>query len=118
MQEFIERLRKGEFCLPVCTSCGSSAWPPSQFCSRCLSKTRLKKIVNAGGIVAEFAVSHVRDREGVFGVIDLDSGVRLVGSIECLQQDVVHEGMKVKMSRCGVRPDGTAFYSFVPARKD
>lgn len=40
------------------------------------------------------------------------SGVRIVGSFDSSK---MKEGMKVKMSRCGIRQDGTAFYFFVPA---
>jgi uncharacterized OB-fold protein len=111
MQEFIEHLKKGEFKMPICTSCGSKAWPPSYRCPHCLSKTSLKTIETTGTLI-EFTSSHVKGKEGVFGVVEM-SGIKLVGSFGDQQ---LKEGMKVKMTECGVRADGTVFYSFVPAQ--
>jgi uncharacterized OB-fold protein len=110
MQEFIEQLKKGEFKMPVCTSCGSIAWPPSHRCPNCLSRTSLKKMETTGTLI-EFTRSHIKDREGVFGLIEM-SGIKLVGSFA---DPRLKEGMKVKMTRCGVGPNGTVFYSFAPA---
>lgn len=95
--------------VPVCTSCGKKAWPPSARCPSCLSKTRFAKVATAGTLV-EFAASHVRGREGTFGIVEMD-GFRLVGSIGDAK---LREGMKVKMSKCGVGPDGTPYYHFEP----
>jgi hypothetical protein len=62
----------------------------------------------------EFTNSQVKDKQGIFGIIEM-SGIRIVGSFESSNQ--LREGMTVRMSECGVRPDGTAFYNFVPAEK-
>jgi hypothetical protein len=62
----------------------------------------------------EFTNSQVKDKQGVFGIIEM-SGIRIVGSFESSNQ--LREGMMVRMSGCGVRHDGTAFYNFVPAEK-
>jgi uncharacterized OB-fold protein len=97
--------------IPVCMSCRSKAWPPSSRCPRCLSKTSLKKMP-ATGTLLEFSNSHVKGREGAFGVVEM-SGIRLVGSFGDNQMT---EGMKVRMARCGLGPDGAAFYFFVPAK--
>jgi uncharacterized OB-fold protein len=110
MQEFIKYLKKGEFRMPVCMSCGSKAWPPSHRCPCCLSKTSLRKIETTGTLV-EYTSSHVKGREGVFGLVEM-SGIKLVGSFE---DQNLKEGMKVRMTDCGIRSDGTAFYSFAPA---
>ncbi|WP_148681183.1 Zn-ribbon domain-containing OB-fold protein [Candidatus Nitrososphaera gargensis] len=111
MQEFLDHLKKGKFMVPTCISCGSKVWPPSHRCPYCLSKTSLKKIETTG-ILLEFSSSHIKGKEGVFGLIEM-SGIKLIGSFGTPQ---LKEGMKVKMTRCGVRPDGTAFYSFAPAK--
>lgn len=111
MDGFFEHLKKGEFRMPVCQSCGSMAWPPSHRCPHCLRKTSLKKIETTGTLI-EFTSSHVKGKEGVFGLVEM-SGIRLVGSFGNQQ---LKEGMKVRMTECGVKPDGTVFYSFVPAR--
>lgn len=110
MQEFLEHLKRGEFLMPMCTFCGSKAWPPSHRCPRCLRKTSLKKIETTGTLI-EFTNSHVKGKEGVFGLVEM-SGIKIVGSFGDSQ---LKEGMKVRMTECGVRPDGTAFYFFVPA---
>lgn len=111
MQEFIKHLKKGAFRMPVCASCGGKAWPPSHRCPRCLSKTSLKKVETTGTLI-EFSSSHVKGKEGVFGLVEM-SGIKLVGSFGDQQ---LKEGMKVRMTGCGVRPDGTTFYSFAPMR--
>jgi hypothetical protein len=111
MHEFFEHLKKGEFRIPVCTSCGSKAWPPSHRCPQCLTETSLKKIETIGTLI-EFTSSHVKGMEGVFGLVEM-SGIKLVGSFD---DPRLKEGMKVRMTGCGTKPDGTVFYSFAPAR--
>jgi uncharacterized OB-fold protein len=109
IQEFFEYLKKSEFMLPVCTKCNCSAWPPSSYCPQCRSKISLKKIDTTGTLL-EFSRSHVRGKEGVFGLVEI-SGIRLVGSFGDYELKV---GMKVKMTSCGLQSDGTAFYLFAP----
>jgi len=108
--EFLTSLKKGVFVVPVCTSCRKKAWPPSARCPSCLSRTRAAKVATAG-ILVEFAASHVKNREGTFGIVEMD-GFRLVGSIEGTN---LKEGMDVKMSKCGVGSDGAPYYHFQPA---
>jgi uncharacterized OB-fold protein len=107
MREFIESIKTGEFRIPVCNSCHARVWPPFQFCPVCYSPTSLEK-VNAIGTLVEFSVSHVKNRDGLFGVIDLD-GIRIVGS---LGETPVQVGQKMKLASCGIRDDGTPFYNF------
>jgi uncharacterized OB-fold protein len=109
-EEFFNYIMKGEFRIPVCNSCRKKLWPPSQYCSACLSKTHFKKI-RAEGILVEFSFSHMRDAEGAFGIVDL-YGIRLIGSISGWPLRV---GMKVKMAECGIRPDGKVYYRFKKA---
>lgn len=111
LHEFFEHLKKGKFSVPVCTSCGSKVWPPSRKCPNCLSKTSLKKIKLTGTLL-EFSSSHVKGKEGIFGLVEM-SGIRMIGSF---RNHSVKEGMKVKMIKCGLLPDGSAFYFFVPAK--
>jgi uncharacterized OB-fold protein len=108
--EFLKSLQKGVFMVPVCTSCGEKAWPPAARCPSCLSETKLAKVSTAGKVV-ELAVSHVKGHEGAFGIVELD-GFRLVGSFGDAK---LKEGMKVKMSKCGIGPDGSPYYHFEPA---
>jgi hypothetical protein len=50
--------------------------------------------------------------EGCYGLIEM-SGIKLIGSFETLK---LREGLKVKMVRCGVRPNGTPYYVFEPVK--
>lgn len=70
------------------------------------------KKVQSTGILLEFSCSHIGGKEGVFGLVEM-SGIRLVGSFD---DRPMAEGMKVKMTKCGLGPDGAPFYFFVPAK--
>jgi hypothetical protein len=50
--------------------------------------------------------------EGCYGLVEM-SGIKLIGSFGTLE---LREGLKVKMVRCGVRPDGTPYYFFEPVK--
>lgn len=110
--EFLDRLEKGEFTVPVCTLCGKKAWPPAAHCPSCLAQTKLKR-QELDGTLEEFARSHISGHEGVFGIVKMD-GFRLVGSFDDGAR--LRRGAKVRMAGCGVRPDGTPFYRFAPAK--
>ena len=62
-------------------------------------------------MLVEFATSHVRGHEGVFGIVQMD-GFRLVGSFE--SADLV-EGISVRMIECGMK-DGAPYYLFAPEK--
>lgn len=109
IQEFLDSLKTGEFRVPICKSCRKKAWPPAKLCPVCLSSTSLEKIERIG-VVIEFAKSQVKNREGSFGVIDID-GIRLVGA---LKADKISSGMKMRMVACGVSEDCSPFYDFEP----
>ena len=113
MEEFIDHLKKGKFMMPVCASCGSKAWPPSRRCQHCMGKTSMKQVRTTGTLI-EFSRSHVEGMVGAFGVVEM-AGIRLVASFD---DQELKEGMQVRMSGCGIRQDGTAFYFFAPAGLD
>lgn len=114
--EFLEHLQKGELLVPICTSCGKRAWPPSAHCPSCLQPTRLEAVSPEGALV-EFSTSHVSGHEGTFGIVQMADGFRLVGSFDGAGTGSrLEKGMWVKMVRCGVRTDGSPFYDFEPAR--
>jgi uncharacterized OB-fold protein len=94
---------------PFCNSCNKKIWPPSYFCSICFEITDLKKFQTAGTVI-EFTTSHVKNR-GTFAVVDLD-GIRVIGSI---LGEMLYEGMRVTMTKCGVTQDGSTYYDFEPA---
>lgn len=106
--EFARHLELGEFRVPVCTRCGKKAWPPSSTCPICYSTTALRKVSDRG-VLVEFASSHMRGWEGLFGIVEMD-GFRLVGSFQTTE---LAEGMKVRMVACG-KKDGAPYYLFAP----
>lgn len=108
--KFAEHLKRGVFKVPICKRCGKKAWPPSSTCPICYSKTVLKR-AGRKGVLVEFAASHVRGHEGVFGIVEMD-GFRLMGSFDSAE---LSPGMEVRMVDCGVK-DGTPYYSFVPEK--
>ena len=109
-QDFFTSLRKGEFRVPTCVSCGTVAWPASANCPQCLSPTQLKKSASTGTLL-EFTRSHLAGKEGVFGLVEIGN-IRLIGSFDDLP---LAEGMKVKMTECGLLDDGRAYYRFAPS---
>lgn len=76
----------------------------------CLAETKLEP-AKPDGVLEEFATSHILGHEGTFGVVRMD-GVRLIGTLD----GPLHKGAKVRMIGCGVRPDGSPFYNFAPAK--
>ena len=95
----------------MCGSCKIKVWPPSYYCPRCYSKTSLE-IVKTTGILLEFTNSYIESREVTFGLVDM-SGIKLLGAFDTSE---LREGQNVKMVKCGVRSDGTAFYLFEPVK--
>lgn len=108
MRQFLDYIKSGRFLVPVCIACKTKAWPPSPYCPRCLARTVFRKVRTTGTLL-EFSTSHVRDHEGVFGIVDMD-GIRLVGSFD--SNATLYKGMKVRMSRCGLSDAGTPYYWF------
>lgn len=57
-------------------------------------------------------MSYLRGAEGCYGLVEM-SGIKLIGSFDILE---LKDGLKVRMVRCGVRPDGTPYYFFEPIK--
>jgi uncharacterized OB-fold protein len=111
LQEFIDSLNKGEFRLPICTLCKAKAWPPSYYCPQCLSKTSLQ-IIETNGTLLYFTTSYLKGAEGCYGLVEM-AGIRLIGSFNTLE---LKDGLQVKMTGCGLKPDGTPYYFFEPIK--
>jgi uncharacterized OB-fold protein len=109
LQHFIEELNRGRFQVPICGSCKTKVWPPSRYCPQCHSKAELE-VIETSGTLLEFTNSSLEGMEGIFGLVDM-SGIKLIGSFDTSE---LREGQKVKMVRCGIGSDGTAFYFFEP----
>jgi hypothetical protein len=52
--------------------------------------------------------------EGCYGIVEM-SGIKLLGSFDNNNLEL-KEGLKVKMVRCGVKPDGIPYYFFEPIK--
>jgi hypothetical protein len=58
-------------------------------------------------------MSYLRGTEGCYGLVEM-SGIKLIGSFDTLE---LKDGQKVRMVRCGVRPNSTTpYYFFEPIR--
>jgi uncharacterized OB-fold protein len=112
LQEFIDSLNRGEFRVPVCNLCNSKVWPPSYYCSGCLSKTSLQ-IVDTKGTLLYFTTSYLKGIEGCYGLVDM-AGIKVIGSFDELLE--LKEGLQVKMVRCGLKPNGTPYFFFEPIK--
>ncbi|HYZ49653.1 MAG TPA: hypothetical protein VE593_02105 [Nitrososphaeraceae archaeon] len=107
MNEFIRRLRVGDFRVSTCIRCRKKTWPPSKRCQHCLSSTRLQRITLTGRLV-EFTTSRIKSCPSVFGIIQMD-GIAVLGSI-CDENP--YHGMPVRMTDCGVTCSGSVYYNF------
>ena len=92
MQEFVDSLKKGEFHCPY-TSCKAKAWPPSYYCSQCLSKTSLQ-IIETTGTLLYFTTSYLKGMEGCYGLVEM-AGIKLIGSFDTFE---LKDGLQVKMA--------------------
>jgi hypothetical protein len=62
--------------------------------------------------LVHFTHSYLKGMEGWYGLVEM-SGIKLIGSFNTVE---LREGLKVKMVRCGVRPDGIPYYYFEPIK--
>jgi hypothetical protein len=62
--------------------------------------------------LVHFTQSYLKGMEGCYGLVEM-SGIKLIGSFDTPD---LREGLRVKMVRCGVRPDGAPYYFFEPIK--
>lgn len=88
-------------------------WPPSNICPKCLSD-RIEWIeVDSNGKLLEFSESLIANKPGMFGVVELNGNIRLLGKIICDNYGELKKRMMVKMVKCGMEGDD-AYYEFQP----
>ena len=109
MEEFFGFIRKGDFRIPVCTSCKNNVWPPSRYCKLCFCKTELKSVIKEGTLL-EYTKSYIGNTEVIFGAVEL-RGIKLIGLLTPATKEF-HKGMKVRLTACGINNDGGIFYNF------
>ena len=97
---FESKLTQGEFCIPECTVCKKTIWPPVDFCKFCFTPTSLKK-GDFEGIVIEFSST---DGE-YFCIVEFENEIRIMAK----RSDAPEIGQKVRMTKCGIS-DGSYFF--------
>lgn len=108
MRKFYYFLRKHEFRVTVCRKCSQKIWPPSRYCFVCFSPTNLEK-VGTTGLITEITTSYTEGTGKLYGIVDMQ-GIKLIGS---LSPDA-SVGLKVQMTDCGIRENGSLFFNFDP----
>jgi uncharacterized OB-fold protein len=99
----------GDFKIPTCTSCKKKVWPPSPYCRSCFSKAELKSVRKEGTLL-EFTKSYIGNTEVILGAVEI-CGIRLMGRLTPSSKKFKN-GMKVRMSECGINTEGEIFYNF------
>ncbi len=100
-----QNLRLGTFCMVWCNTCKDMVWPPSRYCSVCMSNTVTVPCRDKGTLV-EFSIrEHIK-----FGICRFGK-MSIMGEITSKSCFV---GMSVVVSRCGINEAGP-FYEFKDA---
>ena len=97
---FQYELAKGKFCIPECSVCKKTVWPPAKFCSYCFGTVLLKK-EDVEGKILEFS----RQNEEYFCLVEFKNTIKIIAKI--LTPPKV--GQVVKISKCGIS-DGNYFF--------
>lgn len=97
---FEVELSKGNFFIPECAMCEKFVWPPSEFCSHCMSKTSLKKGVFQGKII-EFS----KQNEEYFCIVEIENSFKIMAKMS----REPHIDQAVKITKCGTNEGGYFF---------
>ena len=101
---FESELKNGKFVLSECSECDKIVWPPSEFCDKCLKKTKWKKSSQKGEII-EFS----KQENKIFCVVQMDKSIRIIGEIISGNPNV---GKSVLIASCGVK-DNVYLFKFI-----
>jgi uncharacterized OB-fold protein len=69
--------------------------------------------IDGKGKLIEFSESFIGERPIVFGVVELDHGIRLIAKIQCGDLLQLKEGILVRLLKCGMN-NGDPYYEFQP----
>jgi len=112
LQKFIESLKCGRLVTSKCLECKNIIWPPSSVCPRCISNNIEWVDIDASGKLIELSESFLTNEPSVFGLVELDNGIRLMAKI--VGKDAkLKKGDDVKMTKCGIE-NNEAYYEFQP----
>ncbi len=101
--KFESELSNGIFCIPYCTACKKTVWPPAEFCSYCFGLVSLKNGDFKGRIV-EFS----RCGKEYFCMVEFEGVIRVMAKI----QHAPRINQTVKISKCGM-VDGGYFFNVI-----
>ncbi|MFQ5968876.1 MAG: Zn-ribbon domain-containing OB-fold protein [Nitrososphaerales archaeon] len=108
MQEFIESLNAGRLVTSKCLECKNIIWPPSNVCPTCVSD-RIEWVgIDANGKLVELSESFLTNEPSVFGLVELDNGIRLMAKIVGSNAKL-KKGNNVKMTKCGLEKNEVYF---------
>jgi len=113
MQKFIESLKTGKLTTSKCMSCEDLIWPPSDVCPKCLSDNIEWVEVGSNGKLLEFSESMITDKPVIFGMVELNESIRLLGRIICNNDIELKKGINVKLIKCGIE-NNDVYYEFQP----
>jgi len=113
MQKFIESLKAGKLTTSKCLSCKNIIWPPSNVCPKCLSDSIEWVEVGSTGKLLDFSESLMGNKPVIFGIVELDENIRVLGRIICNDSSEVKKGIDVKLVKCGIE-NNDVYYEFQP----
>lgn len=112
MDRFIEYLNAGKLVTAKCPSCNHLVWPPADLCPRCLNEKMEWVELDCTGRLLEFSESFLRGQPVIFGLVELNQGIRLMARIICPDKNYLKKDL-VKLVKCGVN-NGEPYFEFQP----
>lgn len=113
MSSFKESLKMGKLTTSKCLSCKNLLWPPNDICPKCLSNDIEWIELSSNGKLLDFSESLMGNKPVIFGIVELDENIRLLGRIICDDSIEVRKGIGVKLVKCGME-NNDVFYEFQP----
>jgi hypothetical protein len=107
----MESLSVGKFVIGRCVKCKNVIWPPADLCPVCLSAEIEWVEPDRNGKLVECAESFLMDQPCIFGMVELNGGIKLLGRIRSNIQ--LKKGTPVRMVKCGVE-NNEPYYEFQP----
>jgi len=120
--EFYARAQSGVVHLQQCSDCGLLRHPPRYHCPRCASGSFGWSPSAGRGQLFSWTVTHLPFDRGwaeevpyISAVVELDDGVRVVGSLEGVAADELRIGLPLTLRATPLAPEFT-FLTFHPCQ--
>ena len=105
MNKFEEELIVGNFVIGECSNCSKIVWPPSNFCNKCFSNVKWRKISPKGKLIEWSKIGN-----DVFCITEFENAIRIIGKIDT-KNSVLKPGQLVKLSKCALNKKPKFFFS-------